>query len=158
VYDGTVILVSHDRALLRNLTNRVWVLHQGCITDFPGGFDEWETVSAERAHAAAVAASEEEALRRVHERKQTRRGEDGRKRTQTARRTAQRALQEAESRVATCETRVAGLRAQLEDPALYSTPSGSAQAHKLGIDLEAARTELDRALRDWEAASDGQGS
>jgi ATP-binding cassette, subfamily F, member 3 len=158
VFDGTVILVSHDRALLRNLTNRVWVLHQGRITDFPGGFDEWETVSAERAHAAAVAASEEEALRRVHERKQTRRVEDGRKRTQTARRTTQRAVEEAEARVATCETRIAALRAQLEDPALYSTPSGSAHAHKLGIDLEAARAELELALRDWEAASEGQGS
>jgi hypothetical protein len=55
--------------------------------------------------------------------------------------------------VTTCEARVAALRAQLEDPALYSTATGSAQAHKLGIDLEAARTELDRALKDWEAAS-----
>ena len=152
-YDGTVILVSHDRTLLRNLTNRVWVLHQGRITDFPGGFDEWETVSAERAHAAAVAAAEEEGLRRVHERKQTRRAEDGRKRTQTAQRTAQRKVEEAEGRVTTCEARVEALRAQLEDPALYSTPTGSAQAQKLGIDLEVARTELDRALKDWEAAS-----
>jgi ATP-binding cassette subfamily F protein 3 len=153
VYDGTVILVSHDRALLRTLTNRVWVLHRGRITDFPGGFDEWETVSAERAHAAAVAASEDEALRRVHERKQTRRAEDGRKRTQTARRTAQRTVEDAEGRVTTWEARVAALRAQLEDPALYSKPSGSAEAQKLGTELEAARTELDRALQAWEAAS-----
>ncbi|HZA91144.1 MAG TPA: ABC-F family ATP-binding cassette domain-containing protein, partial [Gemmatimonadales bacterium] len=36
-YDGTVILVSHDRALLRTLTTRVWVLHERRITDFPGG-------------------------------------------------------------------------------------------------------------------------
>ena len=75
-YDGTVLLVSHDRALLRALTTRVWVLHEGRITDFPGSFEEWETASAERAHAAAVAASEEEALRRVQERKQTRRSEE----------------------------------------------------------------------------------
>jgi ATP-binding cassette, subfamily F, member 3 len=156
VYNGTVILVSHDRALLRALTNRVWVLHEGRITDFPGGFDEWETVSAERAHAAAVAASEDEALRRVHERKQTRRTDDGRKRTQATRRTIQRVVEEAEARVTTCEARVAAIRAQLEDPALYSTLSGPAQAHTLGLELEAARAELDRALRDWEAASEGQ--
>jgi ATP-binding cassette, subfamily F, member 3 len=152
-YNGTVILVSHDRALLRALTNRVWVLHEGHITDFPGGFDEWESVSVERAHAAAVAASEEEALRRVHERKQTRRVEDGRKRSQTARRTAERAAEEAEARVTACETRVAALRARLEDPALYSTPTGSSQAHTLGIELETARVELERALQDWEIAS-----
>jgi ATP-binding cassette, subfamily F, member 3 len=152
-YDGTVILVSHDRALLRALTSRVWVLHQGRITDFPGGFDEWETVSAERLHAAAVAASEEEALRRVHERKQTRRTEDGRKKTQAARRAAQRAVEEAETRVTNCEARVAALRAQLEDPALYSTAAGSARAQELGIDLETARSELDQALKAWETAT-----
>jgi ATP-binding cassette, subfamily F, member 3 len=153
-YDGTVILVSHDRALLRALTTRVWVLHEGRITDYPGGFDEWETASAERAHAASVAASEEEALRRVHERKQTRRAEDAsRKQQQSAKRNAQRALEQAESRVTECEGRVAAIRTQLEDPELYATASGAARAPRLGIDLEAARAELESALREWEAAS-----
>jgi ATP-binding cassette subfamily F protein 3 len=152
-YEGTVILVSHDRALLRTLTTRVWVLHEGRITDFPGGFEEWETVSAERAHAATVAASEEEALRRVHERKQTRRTEDGRKQQQAARRSAQRAVEQAEERVAACEARVAAIRAQLEDPELYAAPSGPEQAHTLGQELETARGELERALQEWEAAN-----
>jgi ATP-binding cassette subfamily F protein 3 len=152
-YDGTVILVSHDRALLRALTTRVWVLHGGRITDFPGGFEEWETASAERAHAAAVAASEEEALRRVHERRQTRRSEQTRKQQRSARRTAERALEDAEARVTACEARVASILARLEDPELYATPIGSAQAHALGGELETARAELERALQRWEVAS-----
>jgi ATP-binding cassette subfamily F protein 3 len=152
-YEGTVILVSHDRALLRTLTTRVWVLHERRITDFSGGFEEWETVSAERAHAATVAASEEEALRRVHERKQTRRTEDGRKQQRAARRSAQRAVEQAEERVAACESRVATIRAQLEDPELYAAASGPEQAHTLGKELEAAREELERALQEWEAAN-----
>ncbi len=64
-YDGTVIVVSHDRALLRALTTRMWVLHRGRITDYPGSLEEWEAVSVERSHAAAVAAAEDEPLRRV---------------------------------------------------------------------------------------------
>ena len=64
-YGGTVLLVSHDRALLRALVDRVWVLHDRHITDFPGSFEEWEAASRERAHAAAVTAAEEEASRRV---------------------------------------------------------------------------------------------
>src|ERR1700743_1023287 len=32
-YNGTVILVSHDRELLRSLTTRLWVLHDGRVTD-----------------------------------------------------------------------------------------------------------------------------
>ncbi len=79
-FGGTVLLVSHDRALLRTLTTRIWVLHGTRITDFDGGFDEWEVVSAEREHAAAVTAAEEVALRKVRERKATRRPEDERRR------------------------------------------------------------------------------
>jgi ATP-binding cassette, subfamily F, member 3 len=153
-YNGTVILVSHDRALLRALTTRMWVLHEGRITDFPGGFDQWETASAERAHAASVAAAEEEALRRVHERQHTRRTADARKREDTARRSARRTLEAAEARVSDCEARIAAIRTQLEDPALYATSEGSARAQSLGRDLEAARIELEQGLRDWEAASE----
>ena len=152
-YGGTVILVSHDRALLRALTTRVWVLHERRITDFPGSFEEWETASAERAHAARVAASEEEALRRVHERKQTRRSDDGRKQEQSSRRTAERKLAEAEVAVTEGETRVAAIRAQLEDPALYSTSEGGSQARALGQQLDKARAELDKAFARWETAT-----
>jgi len=149
-----VILVSHDRALLRALTTRVWVLHRGHITDFPGSFEEWETASAERAHAASVAASEEEALRRVHERKQTRRTEETQKKQQeSVQRAARRALEEAELRVTECEGQVAAIRGLLEDPSLYATPEGASEAHELAAQLEASREELEQALQAWEAAS-----
>src|SRR5262249_9145938 len=62
-YEGTVLVVSHDRELLRALTSRLWILHDGRVTTFDGNFGEWETVSAERARAAAVRASEDAALR-----------------------------------------------------------------------------------------------
>ena len=75
-YEGTVILVSHDRAMLRALATKVWVLHERHITEFDGSFAEWEVVSEERAHAASVRASEEVALRRVDEKKRTARREE----------------------------------------------------------------------------------
>ncbi|HEY8257417.1 MAG TPA: ABC-F family ATP-binding cassette domain-containing protein [Gemmatimonadales bacterium] len=152
-YAGTVMLVSHDRALLRGLTSRIWIFHDGRITDFHGGFAEWETVSAERAHAASVAAAEAEALRRVKDRKQTRRPEsDRRKDEASARRSAERALAAAEQDVSEWEGRVAGLRVQLEDPELYVSQEGSLRAGAIGRELEAAKAELERAFARWEAA------
>jgi ATP-binding cassette subfamily F protein 3 len=152
-YDGTVLLVSHDRALLRGLTTRVWILHEGSITDFPGSFEEWETASREREHAAAVAASEAESLRRVKERKQTRRPDDDRQRRQTARRIAERAVAEAEAQVSEWEARVDAIRVQLEDPHLYLGSDGGRRAADLGRDLESARRRLDEAFVRWEAAT-----
>jgi ATPase subunit of ABC transporter with duplicated ATPase domains len=150
-YDGTVLLVSHDRALLRTVTTRTWVLYDGHVTDYPGGFSEWEAASAERAHAAAVAAAEEESIRRVRDRKQTHRRDQCRKREQSARRSAERELAAAESEVARCEARLAAIAAQLDDPALYVARGGAARSAALGRELEAARAALDRALAKWEA-------
>jgi ATP-binding cassette subfamily F protein 3 len=152
-YDGTVLLVSHDRALLRALTERVWILHHQRITDFGGGFADWEAASAERAHAAAVAAAEEEPLRKVRERKHTRRPDDDRRRQQSARRNAERAVADAEARVEQWEATVSALTGQLEDPGLYVTPDGAGRAAALGAELERARHALDQALAGWESAT-----
>jgi ATP-binding cassette subfamily F protein 3 len=151
-YQGTVILVSHDRELLRALTTRVWVLHDQHITDFAGGFDEWEIVSAERAHAASVRAAEEEALRRVHERQRVNRASA---RTATATdnkrqiRAAEQALAEAEEQVTVLEQRVAELTRALEDPDLYTRPDGVTTARTLGSRLDDARRQLDLAIEEW---------
>jgi ATP-binding cassette, subfamily F, member 3 len=152
-YGGTVLLVSHDRALLRTLTTRVWILHEGRIADYPGGFADWETASRERAHAAAVAAAEAESLRKVKERKQHQRPPDSRRRSESARRAVEREVAEAESAVTAREARVAALRAELEDPRLYVAAGMAERAAALGRELEEARAELDQALARWEAAT-----
>jgi ATP-binding cassette subfamily F protein 3 len=152
-YDGTTLLVSHDRSLLRALTTRVWILHEARITDFPGSFEEWETTSRERAHAAAVAAAEEEALRKVKDRKQSRRAAPERERGDNDRRRAERAVAEAESEVTAWEARVETVRAALEHPELYLTPEGARRAGDLGRELEEARRGLEAALARWESAT-----
>ena len=40
-FSGSILLVSHDRALLRSLCNRIWYLEDGKITDFPGGYENF---------------------------------------------------------------------------------------------------------------------
>ena len=151
-YEGTVILVSHDRALLRATATRTWVLHGERITDYPGTFAEWEAVSAERAHAATIAAEEEEAIRRTHERQQMRRPASGSRDDRAARRAAQRDLERAEKDVARLESRVTDITAALEDPELYTTPAGVSRATALGTELDEARAALDEAIARWERA------
>ena len=38
-FPGAIVLVSHDRSLLRELCTRIWYLEDGKVTDFPGGYD-----------------------------------------------------------------------------------------------------------------------
>jgi ATP-binding cassette subfamily F protein 3 len=150
-YEGTVILVSHDRAMLRALANRVWVLHDRHITTFDGTFAEWEVASAEREHAAAVRASEQQALKRVEEKKRTARREttsapDPRRQLRDARTRTERA----EAEVTTLEQQVGEVTRTLDDPGLYTKAGGVEEAHRLGARLDSLRARLDKALAEWE--------
>jgi ATP-binding cassette, subfamily F, member 3 len=155
-YEGTVVLVSHDRELLRALTDKVWVLHERHITEFAGGFAAWEEVSKEREHAAAVRAAEEASLRKVHERQKIAKKKAGAPSPKEARRqarAAQRGLAEQEARISELEARVATLTGALEDPALYTRAGGLEEATRLGAELEIVRRELEDAFERWTEAT-----
>ena len=153
-YAGTILLVSHDRAMLEALTSRVWVLHDRHVTDFPGSFGEWEEQSREREHAASVAAAEQESLRRVKEKQSTRRRETQTSDSRAEIRELRRRVEESEKEVATLEIRIRHLTAMLEDPELYTSRDGTEKALVAGRQLDETRRSLDRAIEDWTAITE----
>jgi ATP-binding cassette subfamily F protein 3 len=148
-YEGTILLVSHDRAMLEALTSRVWILHERHVTDFPGSFTEWEEQSREREHAAAVTAAEQEALRRVKEHKTTKRRETQGAENRTALRDMRQRVEESEKEVATLEKKIVELTALLEDPELYTTREGTEKSLRAGKQLDETRRKLDKAIEKW---------
>jgi ATP-binding cassette subfamily F protein 3 len=153
-YEGTILLVSHDRAMLESLASRVWVLHEHHVTDFPGSFSEWEEQSKEREHAASVAAAEQESLRRVKERKATRRQETKGEDLKAAQRESRYQVEKCEKDVGILERKVAELTALLEDPELYTTREGTEKSLLAGRELDLARQQLDEAIDRWTAATE----
>jgi len=153
-YEGTILLVSHDRAMLEALTSRVWILHDQHVTDYPGSFSEWEEQSREREHAADVAAAEQEALRRVRERKTTRRREVQGDDARVALSDLRRKVEDSEKVVAALEARIAELTAVLEDPELYTTREGTDRSLVAGKELDSVRKKLDEAIEVWTAATE----
>ncbi|HKY98582.1 MAG TPA: hypothetical protein VJL35_12050, partial [Gemmatimonadaceae bacterium] len=149
-----ILLVSHDRELLRVLVNRVWVLHERHVTDFGGGFAEWEVASEERAHAAQVAAAEEESLRRVHEKQKTKRREDDRTKQRDVVKNARQKAEDAERAVADLESRITAITAELADPELYTTDDGKQKAIRSGAELDRLKKQLDRAIELWTEATE----
>jgi ATP-binding cassette subfamily F protein 3 len=176
-YDGTVLLVSHDRALLQALVTTVWSLDEARITVFDGPFDEWDAQREERARAAAARRSEEAARRAEREQRERDRERERAERQRAAeqaasassapgsrrdaerdqRRTlreAQRRAEAAERRVAELEERITGLATALEEPALYDTPDGARKAAELGRQLDEARSALEGAMAEWAEATE----
>jgi ATP-binding cassette subfamily F protein 3 len=159
-YDGTVLIVSHDRALLRALATRVFEIRDRRIHVFDAPFAEWELLEVEREQKLAAQAREAvEAERQRRERAAARSarpgtaGRDDRSSRDAARR-AQRDVDAAEARVSALEAEVAELTAALAEPALYESPNGAAEASRLGGVLAAAREALDRALQEWTDATE----
>ena len=52
-FEGSVLLVSHDRAFLREVATRVWSFDGTRLRDFDGPFVEWEQNREDRARRAA---------------------------------------------------------------------------------------------------------
>jgi ATP-binding cassette subfamily F protein 3 len=147
-YGGTVILVSHDRAFLRELSTRVWAFDGLRLEDYGGPFVEWEVMAAERAKRRASQAAEAESAARQAEREKAKRAaakapgpDDGKK--------AKREAEERERAVQLAEAKVAELEAQLANPGLYGDADGARKAGALNKQLEAARRDLERAMERW---------
>jgi ATP-binding cassette subfamily F protein 3 len=148
-YDGTVLLVSHDRALLENLTTRIWAIEDGVMHDFPGGFADWEIDHADRSRVRASAAREE---RQAAARSKPATLRDDGKARATDRRRLEREVAEHEGRVSALETELESLEAALADSGLYADADGHARSAELAARREATRSSLEAALGAWERA------
>jgi len=61
-YEGTFIVVSHDRYFLENVANKIWYIEDKKIKEYPGTYQEYEAWSAKR-----VVKTEEPAAKKVKE-------------------------------------------------------------------------------------------
>ena len=152
-YDGTVILISHDRAMLSAVSTRVWAYEDGRFVDYPGTFDEWLEWSARRrAESAATAV-----LARAAEPKP---GSGTSSSASTGARTPalskneirrrEREQQQLEERIGQIETRIAEIESALGDPALYAAGADPSRPAALAAERDRLTAELAEAYATWE--------
>jgi ATP-binding cassette subfamily F protein 3 len=153
-YGGTVLLVSHDRALLRCLTTRIWSLEDGAVDDYPGSFGEWEEARSRREEEARREAVVSEGARREREARAGRKEREREKEERARARALRRRVEAAEAEVHRLEARAVELRDALADTSLYSGPEGVQRAVALKADLARVERELSSALDAWAEAEE----
>jgi len=154
-YEGTVLLVSHDRAFLREVATRVWWFDGTRLRDYDGPFIEWEADRATRVADAAKADAAAAEAKRAAEKTKAKRNESSQEDEHAARRAQKRAAEDAERAVQRHEARVAELEAQLAEPWLYDGSAEKArEAARLDQALAKERAALDAAMAAWAEATE----
>ena len=160
-YDGTLFLVSHDRAFLDNVVTQVIAAEgDGIWSEYAGGYGDWQRVQAKRAAEAAQvaqaaqAAARDTAKRNAPPADKARTAESKAAELRAASRAAKlsfnekRELESLPERIAALEDEQIALHARMADPALYqSAPQEVAQ---IKARMEALDGEIEAAMLRWE--------
>ncbi len=151
-FEGTVILVSHDRRFLENVTTRIIHVREGRADVYPGGFKDYEKVlrlpskaiapeprKEAKAKSVALSGKEEEKQRYEAERQLARNIEKKRRR-----------IKELESAIAVGEKDLETLRGKLKEGPGDHWEKLAKMAH----DEQALTKKVDSMLMEWARLSE----
>ncbi len=134
-YGGTLLFVSHDRWFTDRFATRVWELKNGVLTDFPGGYTEYEAYKARQAELTQIAKHHEPKVK------------------------AQRPPREKDpaKRLAKVEREIEKLEAALADISAREEAAATDYQKLMELSEERAgvQEQLDGLYEEWEALAEG---
>src|ERR687897_1974864 len=145
-FDGNVLLVSHDRALLDAVGTRTIAMEDGRLHSYQGGWAEYSRVREERREAERAAKRTGRAERAAAKPKVNGRP----KKPAGPSKNAVKRAAGLEREVERAEAALRALEDELADPSAWASPTSSERATKRHA---AAKQAVDEAYARWEAAS-----
>jgi ATP-binding cassette subfamily F protein 3 len=144
-YQGTFIVISHDRFFVENVATKIWYIEDFQLKEYPGTYAEYEQWQEDRDKAAKKAGlpspSAPKPMPKVEEPKPSsnEHSHDAKK--------AAKELAEVETRITALEKELAIYEAQLADSAIYAN---AAQLKDATLKFEAVKKELAAQTSRWE--------
>ncbi|MEO1626527.1 MAG: ABC-F family ATP-binding cassette domain-containing protein [Bacteroidota bacterium] len=141
-YDGTLVVVSHDRDFLRDLTNRTLEFRDKKLHNYLGDvnyfLDKRKAESMREVEMRSAATSKQAGKKKLTEAERQ------------ERKKWQRAVQYAERNIEKLEAKIEKIEVQMADPNFYSSPD----AEKTLATYKSAQKDLDAAMEEWETAQE----
>ncbi len=136
-YQGTILLVSHDRYLIDALGTQIWEIEpdEAAMRIFAGTYTQYRAQREAEKAALAVARQQDSSTNQKE-----RAG-----RSSAEERQRKRRLKEVEEQIAVLEVRLESLANQLESP-----PSDPEQVERLGMEYVDIHNELEILMGEWE--------
>ncbi|WP_018477538.1 ribosomal protection-like ABC-F family protein [Pontibacter roseus] len=144
-YEGTFIIISHDRYFVENVATKIWYIEDYQLKEYPGTYHEYEAFQEKRdkelkKEAAIAPAPKKEEPKPKRDNAETNALNNQLKQVN-------RQLSEVEKKVQRLEQELAQYETQLADPKVYGNVSLLQEtSHK----FEAVQKELDATQTQWE--------
>ncbi len=147
-FDGTILLVSHDRYLIDAMATHVWMVRDGRLHQYEGNYQDYLAArEQERAAAQTAAVTKAAPEKDWDERRRRDRAEQ-----RSVRQKAER-LQALESEIEQHERQLSMLTQMMD---LASSPRDLARLQSLSRDYQQLEATLAERLEEWERAASAQ--
>lgn len=149
-FDGTVLVVSHDRYFINEVADRIWEIEYGQLKDYKGNYDFYlaEKQKAAAAAAEAMAASAQENVKQKADNKaQAQPVKAADKKQRYSPEEAARLLPKVELSIREQEAMMKLLEVQMADPANHEDPAHSAA---MAAEHDAYEQKIAELMEKWE--------
>ena len=161
-YEGTCIVVSHNRHFIQSIANKIWWIEDGKIKEYPGTYDEfkyWKQLrdaeeKENKATGVEAKKAKEEKQAKQEEYKNSKNNnqhlsQEDQKELQRKLRQAERNLENIEQEVNKLEAEIKELEKELALPSTYENPE---KAEKLSKKHASLKMNLESRTSEWENA------
>lgn len=138
-YEGTLLLVSHDRDFISNVANKIWYIENHELKEYPGTYEEfvWWQTQKDQKKSPQKEEPKKEKKESVKQEKPTNTNQE---------KQLERELKKAEDQVAELEKKVAELEEQMADPTIYEDQE---KFQSINQEYQKQKSKLEAAMEEW---------
>lgn len=143
-YEGTFVIVSHDRHFVSQIANKIWYIEDEEIKVYPGTYEEYEYWQAKREkQQAAQSQPEPTKSKPKSENKRVRNNQE-----EQELKKLKQSLAEAESTIEKLEEKIGQIENEMAEPEVFGDPDQLSSKTQEHTQLKA---ELETAQENWES-------
>ncbi|GAB3586030.1 ABC-F family ATP-binding cassette domain-containing protein [Hymenobacter daeguensis] len=146
-YEGTFIVISHDRYFVENVATKIWFIEDYQLKEYPGTYAEYEQWQEDREKAAKKAGLPSPSANKPQPKEEKKAEATPAKTSSPDQKKALRELAEVEAKIDVLEKELAGYEKQLADPKIYDN---AAQLKDATMKFEQVKKELAQLNDRWE--------
>ncbi|MDH3265995.1 MAG: ATP-binding cassette domain-containing protein, partial [Gammaproteobacteria bacterium] len=146
-YTGALVVISHDRHLLRSVCDELLIVHDGIVEEFDRSLDDYPSWLAEQEEKSGQAAAkwQDAPAKTVNKKRQRQEQAQQRQRLKPL----YDKVRDVEIELASCRLRLTGLEARLADESIYVDPGRKDELTQLMQDQAAAKSAIESLEWEW---------